>query len=105
MADIATSVVASGAEAQLTAFTSMFDLYVAIRPLPAPPFDVLSVRYMQGAVTIEHISVTGNDDRLHRSGDEAVRLFWRFLIEKWGIHPSPTGAPPDPRASAPELEK
>jgi hypothetical protein len=38
-------------------------------------------------VRIEHLSVTGRNDRIERPVDESVALFWRFMIEKFGVHP------------------
>lgn len=38
-----------------------------------------------GGVFIEHRSVTGHDDGIFRDGAEAVPLFWRFMIEKFGV--------------------
>lgn len=32
----------------------------------------------------ERGSATGRDDRIERSADEAVALFWRFVFEKFG---------------------
>lgn len=78
--------------------TSMCDLVVAEQPASAPPFPVLLVRVSgsvrkpepsAGHVIIEHVSSTGNDDRLERRVDEAVPLFWRFVKEKFGL-PIPT---------------
>jgi len=39
-----------------------------------------------GAVLIEHLFATGHD-RIVRPDSEAVALFWRFLIERFGIEP------------------
>jgi len=49
-----------------------------------------------GAVLIEHRSITGHDDKITRPSAEAVTLFWRFMIEKFGIEPTRT--PPTERA-------
>jgi hypothetical protein len=38
-------------------------------------------------VLIELLSCTGRDDRIERPAREAVLLFWRFVIEKYGVHP------------------
>ena len=40
-------------------------------------------------VVIEHESATGHLDRIERPSGEAVPLFWRFVIEKFGIAPAP----------------
>src|SRR5262249_46572808 len=95
MADIVDSVIAAGATQTLAACTSMHDLLVVPRPIPDPPYDVLRVRapssmrhVRAGHVVIEHETVTGHDDRIERPVAEAVRLFWRFVIEKYGIVPN-----------------
>ncbi len=31
--------------------------------------------------------MTGHDDRVVRPVAETVPLFWRFMIEKYGVHP------------------
>jgi hypothetical protein len=31
--------------------------------------------------------VTGYDDRIERPASDAVPLFWRFMIEKFGVQP------------------
>jgi hypothetical protein len=41
-----------------------------------------------GGVVIEHLPATGNNERISRPADEAVRLFWRFVVEKFGIAPA-----------------
>jgi hypothetical protein len=78
----------------------MGDLIVVTRPIPRPPIDEVIVRFQPSSgsavlddVVIEHATQTGRNDRIRRSGDQAVSLFWRFMIEKYGIHPTPTGAP------------
>ncbi|SDS81377.1 hypothetical protein SAMN04515669_1995 [Jiangella sp. DSM 45060] len=38
-------------------------------------------------MVIEEQSVTGHDDIIERPAAEAVPLFWRFMIEKFGIAP------------------
>lgn len=80
----------------------MFDLLVVATPIPDPPLDVVAVRFAAsyrpvppGTILIEHLATTGRNDRIQRPADEAVALFWRFMIEKFGVHPTPTGAPPD----------
>jgi hypothetical protein len=34
-----------------------------------------------------HLSLTGRNDRIERPIAEAIPLFWRFVIEKFGITP------------------
>lgn len=94
LADIAGSVLTCGGERHLAALTSMHDLVVTARPVPEqPPIAVVVVRSPSsgfvgaGGVYIEHRSVTGHDDRIFRDGAEAVPLFWRFMIEKFGVKP------------------
>jgi hypothetical protein len=41
-----------------------------------------------GCVLIEHLSITGRNDRIERPVAEAVPLFWRFLVEKFGVDPN-----------------
>ncbi|MGC4817778.1 hypothetical protein [Micromonospora sp. DT63] len=41
-----------------------------------------------GAVLIEHRSTSGRDDVIARPSEEAVPLFWRFMIEKFGVAPT-----------------
>lgn len=91
----------------------MNDLIVRGRPIPDPPVDVVAVRapgspirVPPGTVLIEHLSTTGHDDRITRPAGEAVPLFWRFMIEKFGVEPadgqprtSPTGESGDDGAS------
>ena len=94
MLAIVDSVLASSAADALGVFTSKHDLMV--RPLPPadPPYDVVAVRapgslerVKAGSVVVEHLSTTGHDDRLERPAAEAVPLFWRFMIEKFGVSP------------------
>ncbi len=42
-------------------------------------------------------SVTGHDDQIARPVAEAVPLFWRFMIEKFGVDPE---VQPSPRPSS-----
>jgi len=99
MADIVASVLACQGVNRLAGLTSMHDLVVTSRPIPEPPIEEVIVwspssgRVGPGAVLIEHRSCTGHDDRIVRPASEAVPLFWRFMIEKFGIAPvrPPTG--------------
>jgi hypothetical protein len=95
MADIVDSVLACGGEQHLAALTSMHDLVVTARPVPERrPIEVVVVRspssghVSTGGVFIEHRSITGHDDRIFRTSDQAVPLFWRFMIEKFGVVPA-----------------
>lgn len=95
MSAIVGSVRDSNAEDRLAAYTSMHDLIVVSVPIPEPPYGVVAVRApgslrspRDGHVLIEHLSVTGHDERIERPVTEAVALFWRFMIEKYGVAPS-----------------
>jgi hypothetical protein len=90
------SVIATGTDSQLAAGSSMYDLIVTERPIPEPPYSVVVVRSpvsvrppASGKVVIEHCSLTGRIDRLERPVAETVPLFWRFMIEKFGVAPRP----------------
>lgn len=94
MAAIVRSVIDSRAADRLAAYTSMHDLIVVPVPIPEPPYGVVAVRApgsrrepQDGHVLIEHMSVTGHDDKIERPVTEAVPLFWRFMIEKFGVVP------------------
>jgi hypothetical protein len=102
LADIVDSVLAGGGDQHLAGLTSMHDLVVTTRPVPArPPVEVVVVRSPSsgfvgaGGVFVEHRSATGHDDQVFRTSDEAVPLFWRFVIEKFGVEP---GRPKPPGA-------
>ena len=88
------SVIDTGAVSQLAAASSMYDLIVVDRPIPEPPYSVVYVRSpisvrppAPGTVVIEHCSLTGWIDRIERPTADAVPLFWRFMIEKFGVAP------------------
>lgn len=94
LVEIIDSVMARGLADSLAATTSMHDLIVAALPLMDPPFDVIAVRALgsirsapDGEVLIEHLTPTGRDERITRPAIEAVPLFWRFAIEKFGVRP------------------
>ena len=104
MADIVDSVLACHEQTRLAALTSMHDLVVTSRPIPAePPIEVVIVRSPSSglvgdeAVSIEHCSITGHDDKITRPSSEAVPLFWRFMIEKFGVDPVRVAANDRPR--------
>ena len=86
------SVLSSTAADVLAVTTSMHDLVVVARPLPDPPMDVIIVRApgsvqepANGFARIDYVSVSGRDTRIDRPEAEAVRLFWRFVEEEFGI--------------------
>lgn len=94
MAELVDSVITSGRTHDLAAFTSMHDLVVVPRPVPEVPYDTIFVQLvMPGGeyVQIEHRAVTGRNDKIARPASQAVGLFWRFMIEKYGI--ASTGEP------------
>lgn len=102
MVAIAESVVASGSTTLLAASTSMFDIIVVPTPLPEPPYDLVAVRApgsirppSAGCVLIEHLACSGRNDRIERPTIEAVPLFWRFMIEKFGVYPANVPRPID----------
>lgn len=93
LVDIVRSIDASPNEHHLAATTSMHDLLVVDTPIPGPPIEVLRVSAPAGSmlpardgwVAIEHLSHSGRNDRIERPVAEAVPLFWRFVLEKFGI--------------------
>ncbi len=95
LVDIAVSVIESERADELAACLSMHDIVITPRPVSAPPIDVVRVRApgsvrhapRAGHVRIEHQSLTGHDDDLERPDQEAIALFWRFMIEKFGVAP------------------
>jgi hypothetical protein len=95
MADIVRSVYTSGVDDQLAACTSMHDLLVVTRPVPDLPYDLVAVRspsslrpVADGHVLIEHLAVTGRNDRISCPVANAVPLFWRFMDLKFGVRQS-----------------
>jgi hypothetical protein len=89
------SVADSPARAHLAGAMWMNDLVVVATPVTDPPIDVLVSTFESlepsGArhlIRIEHRSATGRNDNIERTPDEAVALFWRFVIEKFGVAPS-----------------
>jgi hypothetical protein len=94
MADIVSSVIESQSTENLAACTSMHDLIVAPTPIPEMAYDIVAVRSPgslhrappDGSVLIEHLTVSGQNDRLERPIAESVPLFWRFMIDKYGVH-------------------
>jgi hypothetical protein len=85
-------VIDSGADHLLAGNTSMHDLMVVPHPVRAQVRDMIVVRgpgslrpAAAGQARIEHLSSTGHNDSIERPSSEAVALFWRFVIEKYGI--------------------
>jgi hypothetical protein len=97
MADIVDSVLASGVAHKLAGNTVMHDLIVIDTPIPDPPYAVIyvcspfthhgGVGLGGGWVRIFHHSVTGRLEQIDRPSSEALALFWRFVIEKFGVRP------------------
>lgn len=99
MAAVAESVIRTGSTELLAGTTSMHDLLVLPRPIPGPPYEVIAVRSPSslrkpapGTVRIEHLSLSGRDEVIDRPVADAVRLFWRFVWEKFGVRPA-SGVP------------
>lgn len=100
LTDIIDSVIGSDSTDHLGVMTSMHDLIVTDLPASEPPLEVVFVRAPNspkgppsGMVLIEHLSLTGHDDRVVRPASEAVPLFWRFMIEKFGVSPGTNQEP------------
>ena len=60
-----------------------------------PPYDLVVVRApisirppTAGCVLIEHLTATGLDDKIEGPTADAIPLFWRFMIEKFGVYPA-----------------
>lgn len=86
------SVIENGMEDHLTASTSLRDLMVTTEPPSDPPIDVIIVRsvvsmkpWRQGEVTIEHIATSGLTESITRPDTDVLPLFWRFVLEKYGL--------------------
>ena len=102
MLSVARSVVVEGADSQIGGHTSMHDLVVtslpvgsavprdqvrvALAPTPGPRAEFRLSR--PGIVRISHYSGVGQDDEIERPASEVLPLFWRFMIEKYGVHPA-----------------
>ena len=64
-------------------------LAVAAVPLSGPPIELLRVSApCPGIVRILHQTHTGRNDEIDRPASDAVALFWRFTIEKFGVNPN-----------------
>ena len=94
MSAVAHSVIDCRRTHDLAGTTSMHDIVVTSTPLGEPPHEIVIVRSPSsvrrpstGHVAIEHQSLTGHDDSIERPTSEAVPLFWRFMIEKFGVAP------------------
>ncbi len=92
LVDIVESVESSEHSGDLAGTTSMHDLVVTDTPVPGPPNDVIIVRApgslhrpTAGCARVEHHSHSGRNDEIERPDAEAVPLFWRFVLEKFGL--------------------
>jgi hypothetical protein len=99
MVDIVRSVLDCRGAGRLAARMSGYELVVVPVPVPDPPMPLVRVRapgvmpgfpVPSGHVLITHESGVGRDDSISRPPEEAVALFWRFMIEKYGVHPART---------------
>ncbi len=95
MVEVVDSVMISGVSDRLAATTSMHDLLVVLAPVGEPPLSIIFVRApgslarpQSGEVIIEHRATDGAIEKLARPVDETVRLFWRFVGEKFGLRVS-----------------
>ncbi|GAA1597411.1 hypothetical protein GCM10009804_62320 [Kribbella hippodromi] len=95
MPAVVKSILASAHPHALAGCTSMHDLIVVPTPIPQPPYDVVAVRAPgsihqppKGLVRIEHLSTTGHNDTIDKPTTDAIPLFWRFMTEKFGVHPT-----------------
>jgi hypothetical protein len=94
VAEVVRSVARSPARGALLYSTSMWDLLVTTAPSTPPPVDMVVVRspmglgnIAAGRVLVEHWPLVGIADSIERDDTDAVPLFWRFMIEKYGVHP------------------
>jgi hypothetical protein len=93
---ILASVRDSPGRTQLAGALWMNDLAVVATPIGEPPIDVMVVSTTEslrpsttrGQVRIEHRTVSGRNDVIERPLEDAAALFWRFVIEKFGVAPS-----------------
>ena len=91
MLNIAQSVRDEGAADDLLAHTSMHDLKVTTPPRGLQrDTDYVHVELVRGQreVRIRHCPLVGPADDITRPVDDALPLFWRFMIEKYGVHPA-----------------
>lgn len=85
----------SGADELFAGSASIHDLMVTPRPVGPHGRGLIVVRAAgslrpaarAGQIRIEHLSCTGHNGSIERPASVAVPLFWRFVIEKYGIRP------------------
>jgi hypothetical protein len=87
---------------RLSATTSLRDLVVTASPASEPPIDIIIVRSFismyppaPGEVSIDHIATSGRSEHIARPVDEVLPLFWRFVLEKYGLHTNQPDAHPE----------
>jgi len=90
--DLVGSITESSHKESLAGNLWMFDLAVAASPISSVPVELIVVRSpgsvhatAPGLIRIEHLSVSGRNDRIDRPADQVVPLFWRFAAEKFGV--------------------
>ncbi|PKQ24495.1 MAG: hypothetical protein CVT65_02825 [Actinobacteria bacterium HGW-Actinobacteria-5] len=95
LVSIIESVIQNQMQDQLAATTSMWDLVITTAPPGEPPLDVIVVRSSvsmnpprSGEVRIEQFATSGLKEELTRSTAEVLPLFWRFILEKYGLKPT-----------------
>ncbi len=96
LVDVVDSILACGGAERLVATTSMHDLWVArlVDGAAASSVDLIKVcsaismrPVRRGEVLVVHTSHSGQEEEISRPVIEAVPLFWRFVVEKWGLEP------------------
>ncbi|GLZ29645.1 hypothetical protein Lesp02_18350 [Lentzea sp. NBRC 105346] len=88
MAHLCDSVLDSGVADLLFVNTSMHDLLVADRePENWTGAGVVQVHLLPDLVRIHHLSTTGRREQIDADPERIVGLFWRFVMEKFGIRP------------------
>lgn len=87
------SIADSPAASQLAGALWVNQLAVVQAPVGDAPLDVLIVSAVDEGntrdevtrVSVVHTTVTGRNDGIERPLDDAVALFWRFVVEKFGV--------------------
>jgi hypothetical protein len=89
MLALSRSVILESATEQIGGHTSMHDLVVTSLPVTAPPLDYVRVSLVPWTerVIVRHESATGHSDAIERPTADLLPVFWRFMIEKYGVHP------------------
>lgn len=89
------SVIENQMQDRLAATTSMWDLVITTAPAGEPPLDVIVVRSSvsmspspAGEVRIEQFATSGQKEEVTRPVAEALPLFWRFVLAKFGLKPA-----------------